>query len=111
MIKRLQVVFKGMEPSPALEADIAQKIERLERVTPHVRSCRVVVDAPHRHSAQGRLFRVLVNVALPGREVVVESNDDPAHENPYIAVRDVFAAVRRRLRDVVTQDREHVRVA
>lgn len=113
MIKRLQVVFKGMAPSPALTADIEERIEQLERAAPTLRSCRVVIDAPHRHHARGRTFRVVIDVTLPGGALVVDGNggDGRAHEDPYIAVRDAFVAVRRRLRDVVEQGRERARSA
>jgi ribosome-associated translation inhibitor RaiA len=108
LIKRAQILFRGTDASAALEVDIAEKIARLERAAPNLESCRVVVESPHRHHTQGRVYRVLVDVTLPGREIVVNSNGagDPAHEDPYVAVRDVFAAARRRLRDAVVQVRE-----
>lgn len=107
MIKRPQVVFKGMEPSPALEADIARRIEQLERAAPLVQSCRVVVEVPHRHQTNGRLYGVVVDVTLPGRQIVFDGarDLDRAHVDPYVAVRDAFLAVRRRVHDVTRRER------
>jgi hypothetical protein len=113
MIKRPQVVFKGMESSPGLEAEIARRIEQLEHAAPLVQSCRVVVDVPHRHQTNGRIYGVLVDVTLPGRQIVFDGarDFDGAHGDPYFAVRDAFAVVRRRVHDAARRDRALLRNA
>ena len=45
----LQINFRGMDVSPALEQLIREKTEKLERFHPNVTGCRVVVDKPHHH--------------------------------------------------------------
>ena len=99
----LQVTFKDMAPSPALEARIREKAARLERFEGDILRCHVTVEAPHHHHHQGRLYRARVEVFVPRGEVVVtrEGSQDHAHEDPYVAVRDAFDAVVRQLEDHV----------
>ncbi|MEN8175083.1 MAG: HPF/RaiA family ribosome-associated protein [Pseudomonadota bacterium] len=96
-----EITFRGVPPSDALEANIRQKVEKLDRFFPHIMGCRVVVEAHHRHHHQGNLYRVCVDLTVPGRELVVNRTRDKhqAHEDVYVAVRDAFDAARRQLED------------
>ena len=97
----LQITFKGMEPSPAMEERIREKVARLERFSDAILRCHVTVEAPHRHHHQGRLFRILVEIDVPRGRIVAGENgpQDHAHEDPYVALRDAFDAATRRLED------------
>ncbi len=97
----LQVTFRGMEPSPAVETRVREMAQRLDRYRDRITSCRVVVEAPHRHHHKGKLYTVAVDVTYPGGEVVVNRGRrfDHGHEDVYVAMRDAFNAVRRRLQD------------
>lgn len=99
----VQVTFKDMEPSPALEARIRAKAAQLDRFESDIQRCRVTVDAPHRHHHQGFLYRIRVEVVVPRGDIVVtrEHAQDHAHEDAYVAVRDAFDAVVRQLEDHV----------
>ena len=44
MQRPLQISFKGMESSPALEALIRRRVGHLERLYPRMTGCRVVVE-------------------------------------------------------------------
>lgn len=103
------ISFKGMDTSPALEADIRQKIEHLEQFHNRIVSCRVVVEAPHRSGTKGKLYHVHVDVSVPGSEIVVnrESGHDHAHEDAYVALRDAFDAAKRLLEDHVRKTSGH----
>ncbi|MCU0983429.1 MAG: cold shock domain-containing protein [Acetobacteraceae bacterium] len=97
----LQVTFKGMDASAAMEARIAQKAERLARLGDRIKRCHVTVEAPNHRHRQGGLFRVLIELDVPGAVLVVahDGPKDHAHEDPYVALRDAFAAAVRRLED------------
>jgi ribosome-associated translation inhibitor RaiA len=74
--------------------------DRIER-------CDVVVDVPHHHQQRGRAFRVVVKVAIPGNDVVISHDgDEDDHDDPYLAVRDAFAAAQRKLSAVAARRRE-----
>jgi len=92
------VSFKHMDASEALTSDVLAKIARLERVAPEMTRCRVVIEAPHHKKLHGRTYRVVIRAQLRAEELVVgKAAELPAHEDPYVAVRDAFAAMRRRL--------------
>jgi ribosomal subunit interface protein len=97
----LQITFRHMDPSPALEARIRQRAEEFERFFDRITSCRVIVERVNRRHQQGNLFEVKIDLLLPGNELVVgrEHRANHAHEDPYVAVRDAFDAARRLLED------------
>jgi ribosomal subunit interface protein len=103
----LQITFREMPPSPAIEAKIREKAARLDRFAQHVMSCRVVVEAPHRRHHQGKLYHVRIDITLPGSELVVsrEPAAHHAHEDVYVAIRDAFDASSRQLEDYVRRQR------
>lgn len=94
----LQITLRDMPNSEALETHIRDKIRKLEALFAHVISCRVVVEMPHRHHQQGKEFGVNIDLGVPGNEIVVNRRH---HEDPYVALRDAFDAVRRQLEDYV----------
>ncbi len=104
----LQISFRNMDPSPAVEERIRKKAAKLERFHDRIVGCKVVVEAPHRHHHKGKLYSVRVDVSVPGKDVVVDraKPTDHAHEDVYVAVRDAFAAAVRRLEDQ-TRKRRH----
>ncbi len=103
----LQVVFRGMEPSEAIEAKVRERAESLDRFHEHIMSCRVVVEMHHRHSHQGNLFHVRVDLKVPEDEIVASRDPEQhhAHEDVYVAIRDAFDATRRQLEDYVRRRR------
>lgn len=98
----LQVVFHGMEPSPALQSAARQKAEKLERFSPDIMSCRVDIDEMQKHQQQGRPYGVRVHLTLPGDELTVDRVTD---EDAHVALRDAFDSIRRQLEDKVRRQR------
>ncbi len=101
----LQITFHQLPPSPALEADVRKWVDELATFFDRITSCRVLIEAPHHHHHQGRLYRVRIAVAVPGDLIVVgrSPDEDGAHADPYVAVRDAFRAARRQLEDHVSR--------
>ena len=97
----LQITFRHMDPSPALEARIRQRAEELDRFFERITACRVVVECGNRRHQQGNVFEVHIDLTVPGAEIVVgrDSGVNHAHEDAHVAVRDAFDAARRRLED------------
>lgn len=95
----VQITYHGVEPSEALTALIHTRAEQLERVSDRIQSLRVLVDAPHHHHRQGNHYRVCIELAVPGHEIVVghDADEGSGDEDAYRAVRRAFDAVRRRL--------------
>jgi cold shock CspA family protein/ribosome-associated translation inhibitor RaiA len=99
----VDVTFRGFEPSEALNARIAEWMEKLDRVYSRIGRCEVLVETPHRHHRHGRHFHVRIRLTVPGGEIVASHDPgaDGAHEDVYVALRDAFTAVRRQLEDYV----------
>lgn len=107
----LQVTLRDMPPSAALEAAIQERVARLEKFCGDIMGCRVVVEAPHRHQHQGKLYHVRIDLTVPGEEIVVKRNPgaDATHEDIYVVIRDAFDAVRRQLEDYTRRRRQDVK--
>jgi ribosomal subunit interface protein len=97
----LEVTFRNMDPSPAIEARIREKASKLDAFCEDIMGCRVVVEAPHRHRNKGNLYHVRVDVTVPEGELVASRDpaEHQAHEDVYVAIRDAFNATRRQLQD------------
>jgi ribosomal subunit interface protein len=107
----LEIHFHNMDSSPAIEAEIRTRVAKLERFADQIVSCRVTVEAPHKHQHQGNLYSVKVDLRFPGGEVVASRDPSAhhAHEDAYVAVRDAFKAARRQLQDRVRVRRGQVK--
>jgi ribosomal subunit interface protein len=97
----LQIIFHNMEPSDAVEANIKEKAAKLERFSDKITSCRVTVEAPHKHHHKGNIYHIGLDIAVPDAEIVVSRipHDNHAHEDIYVAIRDAFKSARRQLED------------
>ena len=108
----LEITFRNVPPSPAIEADIRDKAAKLEAFYDRITSARVVVETPHRKHRRGKLFHVRVDVRVPGRQLVV-SREPAAHhayEDVYVAIRDAFDGARRQLEDYAREMRGTVKM-
>ena len=101
MQEPLQISYRDVEPSAAIDAAIRERALKLEEFFDRITGCRVMIESPHRHHRQGRLYHLRVELAVPGRVLVVnrDPQEDQSHEDIYVAIRDAFDAVRRQLED------------
>ena len=121
----LQITFRNMPPSEAIENAVKEKAAKLESFYNRIMSCRVVVEAPHRHHHKGKAYQVRIDLTVPGGELVInrapqrlaaaklnvsalseeelaeshEPSKHAAHEDVYVAIRDAFNAAGRKLQD------------
>lgn len=107
----LQVTFRNMKPSEAIEANIRTRAARLERYYDRIVSCRVMVEADHRHHNKGNLFHVRIEVGTPGGQLVAsrEPHLHHSHTDAYVAVRDAFNAIQRQLEGFAGPRRRRVK--
>jgi len=107
----VEITFRNMSASEALENNVRDKVEKLEQFCDRITSCRVVVEAGHRHQHKGNLYHVRIDMTLPGVELVVSR--DPAenknHADVYVAVRDAFDAARKQLDKHVRSNRREAK--
>src|SRR3990167_5365259 len=67
----LKIAFRNMAPSIAVEANIREKAAKLESFYDRIMSCRVIVEAPHRHHHKGKSYQVRIDITVPGGELVI----------------------------------------
>ena len=101
MAMPVQITFRKMTPSPYVRARIRERAEKLVRFHDRITTCRVVVEAPHRHHHKGKLYAIAVEVRLPGANLTSHRNPGGhhAHEDIYVAMRDAFDAIERQIQD------------
>lgn len=97
----LQITFRDMEHSDAVETDIHNHVAKLEQLFPNlIMGCSVVVECHHNNHHQGNLFHTRIDITVPGKELVAsrEPGKHHAHENMHVTIRDAFDAMRRQLK-------------
>jgi hypothetical protein len=129
MATPLTITFPKSRPSPWLEAEIRDRVDRLAVICSEILSCRVVVDTPHRHHQRGNRFCLRIELSVPGEDLAI-TRDANLHalakdmdeaqwtkrfdvegtrRDIRIVVSDAFDAARRRLRDYVQLRRRDVK--
>jgi ribosome-associated translation inhibitor RaiA/cold shock CspA family protein len=98
--------MQGMQRSEALEADIRERVAKLERFHPRMVSCRVAVEETRKHHQQGRHFTVRIDARVPGKEIAITRDHD---EDIQVALRDAFDTARRQLEEVLRETRGDVK--
>ncbi|NVB79872.1 MAG: ribosome-associated translation inhibitor RaiA [Kofleriaceae bacterium] len=97
----VEITFRAMDASPAMETAVRKWVERLEQAYDRIERCAVVVEQPHRHHRQGNQFAVHVYLTIPDRTIAItrDPSADQTHENAFVALDDAFRAARRQLQD------------
>jgi cold shock CspA family protein/ribosome-associated translation inhibitor RaiA len=97
----LEITFRGLDRSDAVEADIRKHVDALEKFNTRITSCHVTLTLPHHHAHQGKKFEVIIRLEVPRRELIVHRphEQNAAHEDAHVAIRDAFRAMRRQLED------------
>ncbi len=107
----LQITFRNVAQSELIESYVRERAESLDKFADWIVGCRVVIESPHRRHRQGQLFHVRVEVAVPGEDINIRR--DPAakheHEDVLVAIRDAFAAARRRLQNQIRRRRDEAK--
>lgn len=132
----LKITFRDMPPSKAVEDNIRDKADKLDSLCDGIMSCRVTVEAPHRHHHKGKSYVVRIDITVPGGELVVNrepkrlvaaraahaeelekalaENHEPskhaAREDIYVAIRDAFNAAARKLQDHTRRRRGKIKI-
>lgn len=95
MNPNVNVVYRDLDASPALNDTIQKKFEKLERFTDDIIYKRIVLDTPHNHKHKGKLFRASIELDMKGKPLTVSHDDESIH----VAVRDAFNTAERKLKE------------
>jgi ribosomal subunit interface protein len=104
----LQVTFRDIPTSPAVERIIEKKVSKLDALYEGIVGCRVVIEAPHRQHQKGNLYACHIDLSISGEKIVVDQKgvNDHAHEDVYVAVNNAFRAAERQLKERLARRRE-----
>ena len=99
----VQITFRGIEGSPAIEEYVRRRSAKLETFSDRMTRCRVVVEAPNHRHLHGGSYRVRVEVTIPGADIVAGDRASAAHghRDLYAAIDDAFDDAGRVLQDQV----------
>lgn len=126
----LQITFRNMKHSEALDEHIRAEVAKLEEFFDQIIRCHVVVEIPHQHHDRGNPFHIRINLEVPGQSIVV--NQQPSlhgqwidlgeerrlkefdlegrHRDAYVALSDAFKTARRKLQDHLRRSRAEVKI-
>lgn len=113
MISDTQVLFRNIDHSQAVEDAVLKRVGKLERFSDQIHSMRVILESPHNNHQKGKVYHVGVEAQIPNHEIVVshDHHDKHEHEDIYVAIRDAFNAVERRIKAVYGKQRRSDRHA
>ena len=99
----VQITFRDIDPSDAIEARIQERVDRLEKFAQRATGLNVTISAPHHHGHKGQLYQFTLELFMPAGDFVVRQGDTPdhSHEDVYVAMRDAFQALERRVHETI----------
>ena len=99
MQKQPKIIFRNVDQSDAIEAQIRQRIDDLGKRYDRMIGCEVIIEAPQRRKSSGRLFKVHLSVQVPGQNVEVtrQINRGDAANDINFAVNTAFSTAGRQL--------------
>lgn len=111
MTPDLQITFRHLSHSDAVEAAVREQAARLERFYRHIIACRVAVELAQHKQANNAVYHVRIDVTVPGEELVVGRDLRRAtpHQDVFLAVHEAFRAMQRRLEDYARVQRGDVK--
>lgn len=92
----VEVSFHNVIPSEFIEAKARYHAGKLCKYFDHIMNCRITIET-HHHQHKGNIYHVTVKLGVPHEDLVV--NRHPANEDVYVAMRDAFKAIQRKLKD------------
>ena len=100
MVIPVEVSYRHLEPSDFIDEKVKHRLKQLESLSHEINRAHVVLSAPHHHKHKGNHYEVHITLYVPGSELVVNQNTgaSDAHEDFYVALRDAFDAMERRLK-------------
>jgi hypothetical protein len=88
----LEIAFHNLQPSPAVETNIRNRVAKLERIYPRMTGCRVSVECEHKQHRTGNVCSVHIEMLVPGSKLVVSR--EPHHVRERLARPRVHSLVR-----------------
>lgn len=97
----LEITFRHLDASPALEARINELIQGLTKFSSRILRGHVVVDNAHRDHPKGFSVEFHVRVSMPEKEIYVRraALKGSKEHDPYVVLGNAVDAARRQIQD------------
>lgn len=108
----LDITYRNVEKTDALESLIRSKAAKLDEVCDHIMGCHIAVEKPHENPSSGSPYRVRIDLTVPpGHEIAVDKSpgEGVQYEPLESVVRDAFDAARRQLIELSARQRNEVK--
>jgi ribosomal subunit interface protein len=110
----LEVSIKNIEKSDELEDILNREVEKLNRFSPDIISCRVALEKEHKQNTQGSPFHVRVEVSLPRKKRLATTSSAVYLREESLfeirkAIRDAFGAMEKRLKKTESKKKHQVK--
>jgi cold shock CspA family protein len=108
----LEVSYRDVEKTDALEALVREKVGKLEQVCDHISSCRIAIEKAHKRPESGSPFRVRIDMTVPpGHEIAAIENPDEGNQYAPVetVIRNAFESARRQLIELNERQRGEVK--
>jgi cold shock CspA family protein/ribosome-associated translation inhibitor RaiA len=125
----VQITFRNMDRSDAVETFIREKASQLGSFYDRIIRCRVLVEVPHHHHRSGNPYHVRIDLTVPGGQLAISQKGglhsrwkqtrveqtkkaaevDAVHKDLYLTVREAFEDARRQLQDYARRQRGKVK--
>lgn len=99
----LEISFRDVPHTEAIDNLIREKAEKLEQVCDHITGCRVAVERPHNYVKTGSQYRVRLDITVPpGHKIAIskEPGNNNMHDPLTKVIRDAFDAARKQLQKI-----------
>ncbi|MCB0357806.1 MAG: ribosome-associated translation inhibitor RaiA [Bdellovibrionales bacterium] len=94
-----QIDFPDSQVSPAVKERIEDELNELGNQYTYITSCHIAVRIPHKHKGRP-FFHIHVKLEVPGKTFVIDREPETReeHRDVYLALRDTFDILERKLR-------------
>jgi ribosomal subunit interface protein len=108
----VNITYRGIDKSEAIDQLVLDKAARLDKFCDHINRCDVAIEQPNHAHHKGNLFRVRIDVTVAGgHELVADEKEtnNGGHDSLAKAVNGAFKTMERELRRVVDKQRQDVK--
>jgi cold shock CspA family protein/ribosome-associated translation inhibitor RaiA len=107
----IKITYRNIDPSDAVERAIRGHADKLEEFDGRIHWCNVGVEADGKRQTKGRIYRIAINLGVPGKTITSNraGPHNPAHTDIYVAIHDAFNAAQRQVEDYARVRRTEVK--
>ena len=94
------ISYRNIEPSAAVNTLVEKRVAVLERLHDRLIGCDVTLEAPQKRKVSGRVFKVRLNLRLPGDDIHTDHKvaQGSARDDLLLAVNRAFSAAEKNLK-------------